>query len=104
MRLKSNWLVSKLTNESMRNYVEQSLNKDIKQAMNLLVEHINQTGELERYYKSVILVNNQKKIEARREEKERKKIEMGSAYDLSEDEEPETSELSDTTSVEESQS
>lgn len=86
----------------MRNYVEQSLNKDIKAAMNMLVEHINSTGELERYYKSVILVNNQKKIEARREEKERKKIEMGSAYDLSEDEDPSSSVLSDTTSVEES--
>ena len=56
--------------------------------MNHLIEHITATGELEKYWQSVEKENDQAKWEARKVEKQRKRVEMGDAYISSGGEEP----------------
>lgn len=54
--------------------------------MRRLLDHIQESGELERYWTIVEKENDEARKVARRLEKERRKLEMGSDYEVSEDE------------------
>ena len=60
--------------------------KDVKVAMKNLIDYIQTSGELEKYWTEVDQQNNDARKAARKLEKERKKIEMGSDFDDSDPE------------------
>lgn len=59
---------------------------DVRLAMRRLLDHIQNSGELERYWAIVEKENDEARKVARRDEKERRKLEMGSDYEITEDE------------------
>ena len=69
-----------------REYLEQRVFSDVRLAMRRLLDHIQESGELERYWTIVEKENDEARKVARRLEKERRKLEMGSDYEVSEDE------------------
>ena len=57
--------------------------------MKQLLDHIQESGELERYWTIVEKENEEARRAARKLEKERRRLEMGSDFEMSEDEEEE---------------
>ena len=55
--------------------------------MNHLIEHITATGELEKFWNAVDKENDIARYEARKLERQRKRIEMGDEYQESDEEE-----------------
>ena len=54
--------------------------------MKQLLDHIQESGELERYWTIVEKENEEARRAARKLEKERRRLEMGSDYEMSADE------------------
>ncbi len=69
-----------------REYLEQKVFGDVRIAMKQLLDYIQESGELERYWNIVEKENEEARKEAKRLEKERKRLEMGSDYEPSGDE------------------
>ena len=69
-----------------RQYLESKVFGDVRGAMKQLLDHIQASGELERYWSVVEKENEEARKAARRLEKERKRLEMGSDYEISADE------------------
>ena len=69
--------------------MEQRVFGDVRACMKQLLDHIQESGELERYWNIVEKENEEARKAARKLEKERKRLEMGSDYEVSEDEEDE---------------
>ena len=66
--------------------------KDVRVAMRKLLDHIQESGELERYWNIVEKENDEARKAARKLEKERRRLEMGSDYEMSADEDDEDDE------------
>ena len=64
-------------------------------ALKQLLEHIQSSGELNRYWSAVDKQNDEARKAARRVERERKRLEMGSEYNETSEEEPEKAEEPD---------
>ena len=62
---------------------------DVRLGMKQLLDHIQESGELERYWTIVEKENEEARRAARKLEKERRRLEMGSDFEMSEDEEEE---------------
>ena len=62
-------------------------------AMKSLLHHIQHTGELEKYWKDMDQKNIDARLAAKRKERERRRIEMGSQYETSDDEKEEMQKL-----------
>ncbi len=60
--------------------------------MRKLLDHIQESGELERYWNIVEKENDEARKAARKLEKERRRLEMGSDYEMSADEDDEDDE------------
>ena len=69
-----------------REFVEQNMYSVVRLAMKELIEYIQTSGELEKYWSAVDQQNNDARKAARKVEKERKRIEMGSDYNSSDEE------------------
>ena len=69
-----------------RSYLENKVFADVRIAMRKLLDHIQDSGELERYWTIVEKENEEARKAARRLEKERRRLEMGSDFEMSEDE------------------
>ena len=70
-----------------REYLDSKVFGDVRVGMRKLLDHIQESGELERYWIIVEKENEEARRAARRLEKERRRLEMGSDYEMSEDEE-----------------
>ncbi len=70
-----------------REYLDTKVFTDVRVGMRKLLDHIQESGELERYWTIVEKENEEARRAARRLEKERRRLEMGSDYEMSEDEE-----------------
>ena len=68
-----------------REYLDQKVFKDVRVAMRKLLDHIQESGELERYWNIVEKENDEARKAARKLEKERRRLEMGSDYEMSAD-------------------
>ena len=66
--------------------------KDVRVAMRKLLDHIQESGELERYWNIVEKENDEARKAARKLEKERRRLDMGSDYEMSPDEDDEDDE------------
>ena len=71
---------SKITNQNAEAYLESALFPEVRQALKRLLDYINDSGELEKYWSIVEKKNEEARKAARRLEKDRKRIEMGSDY------------------------
>ena len=69
-----------------REYLEGKVFGDVRVAMRRLLDHIQESGELERYWNIVEKENEEARKAARKLEKERRRLEMGSDYEMSADE------------------
>ena len=69
-----------------REYLDSKVFGDVRVGMRKLLDHIQESGELERYWIIVEKENEEARRAARRLEKERRRLEMGSDYEMSEDE------------------
>ncbi len=76
-------LIAAITNQKAKEYLEEQIFGDVRTAMKQLLDHIQQSGELERYWKVVEKQNDEARRAARRLEKERRRLEMGSDYESS---------------------
>ena len=90
-------LGSAITNQTAREYLEKMVFPDLRSALHnvslisyphahpeplsQLLTTINQNGELEKYWQEVEKKNEEARRAARRLEKERKRLEMGSDYE-----------------------
>ena len=72
-----------------REYLDGKVFGEVRVAMRKLLDHIQESGELERYWIIVEKENEEARRAARRLEKERRRLEMGSDYEMSEDEQDE---------------
>jgi hypothetical protein len=79
----------KITNQTARPYLEENLFPEVRVALKQLLEHIQSSGELNRYWSAVDKQNDEARKAARRVERERKRLEMGSEYNETSDDEPE---------------
>lgn len=95
----------KITNQTARPYLEDNLFPEVRVALRQLLEHIQSSGELNRYWSAVDKQNDEARKAARRVERERKRLEMGSEYnETSEEEQPEEPDSwEESSSVEESE-
>ena len=59
---------------------------DVRVVMKSLLDHINENGELEKYWAVVEKKNEEARKAARRLEKDRRRLEMGSDYESSAEE------------------
>ena len=78
-----------VTNQNAKDYLEGQIFGDVRAAMKELLDHIQTSGELDRYWKVVEKQNDEARRAARRLEKERRRLEMGSDYESSGNEEQE---------------
>ena len=69
-----------------RIYLEQKVFAEVRAGMKQLLDHIQSSGELERYWLIVEKENEEARKAARKLEKERRRLEMGSDYEVSPDE------------------
>ncbi len=69
-----------------REYLDGKVFGDVRVAMRQLLDHIQESGELERYWNIVEKENEEARKAARKLEKERRRLEMGSDYEMSADE------------------
>ena len=72
-----------ITNVSVRNFLENKLFPDLRVSLKELVDIIHENGELEKYWSEVEKQNEDARRAARRLEKERRKLELGSDYEES---------------------
>lgn len=73
----------KITNQTARPYLEKELFPEVRVALKNLLEHIQSSGELNKYWNAVDKQNDEARKAARRVERERKRVEMGSEYESS---------------------
>ena len=85
--------LEKITNLNVRNYLESNLFPDLRTALqkvspddSQLVDEIHANGQLEKYWQEAEKKNEVARRAARRLEKERRKLELGSDYESSQDE------------------
>ena len=81
--------------------MEQKVFGDVRAGMKQLLDHIQESGELERYWNIVEKENEEARKAARKLEKERRRLEMGSDYEVSEDEEDDNRKAEDSEDVSE---
>ena len=79
--------------------MEQKVFGDVRAGMKQLLDHIQESGELERYWNIVEKENEEARKAARKLEKERRRLEMGSDYEVSEDEEDDNRKAEDSEDV-----
>ena len=65
-------------------YLEEKIYPDLTTSLNMLLDHVQKSGELAKYWKLIEDKSEEARKEARRVDKERKKLEMGSDYESSE--------------------
>lgn len=75
-----------LNSISARPYLKQHLFPAVNSALLQLLDHIQTSGELSRYWSTVDKLNEEARRAARKLERRRKRIEMGSDYQTSEGE------------------
>ena len=73
-------LVDKITNQTARPYLEKNLFPQVRVAMKDLLNHIQTSGELTKYWGAVDKQNDVARKAARREYRNIKRLEMGSEY------------------------
>ena len=88
-----------ITQYNMKDYCEDELFQDFRTAMKEMLAHITQTGELDRHWRTMQKQNDLVKRNARKEARNRRRLEQGDNYDSANE-----SSMSDTQSESESDS
>ncbi|CAI2381368.1 unnamed protein product [Moneuplotes crassus] len=70
-----------ITNLTVRNFLEEKLFPNLRKSLQELVNAIHDNGDLDMYWEQVEKKNEEARRAARRLEKERKRLEMGSDYE-----------------------
>lgn len=85
-------LDAKITNQNARNFLEDNLFPDLRNALKDLLSHIQTSGELTKYWSAVDKQNADARKAAKKVERCRRRIWMGSEYESSEGEREELAE------------
>ena len=75
----------KILTKEHREEIEEKIYGDVRKAMAELVKYLRTSGELDKYWNKVEQQNENARKEARRVEKDRRKIEMGDEYQSSDE-------------------
>ena len=84
-------MLDKITNQNQKEWCQENVFDEIRVVIKLLISHIQQSGELDKYWERVNELNNEARKAARKVEKQRQKIERGSDYESSDDDKKNTS-------------
>lgn len=72
--------LDRITNANVRSFLEGNLFPDLREGLKRLVDEIHENGELDKYWAEAEKKNEIARRAARKLEKERKRLEMGSDY------------------------